>query len=703
MKISSATYNNFKHLKNLKLEFSTDDKKPITVVRASNESGKTKSLEGMMWAFYGSKESGVTNIHPLYEVGGIIKISVEVEFEVETLGARDANRDKNKQYRVIRSCDSELQKDKTKASQYRENHKIFELTPAGAKDLTERESNKLIDEILPSDLKDVYFTDGDKALTFISTGATRASKRKRVSDAIEALLSIDTLNATIRHLINIRKGYASNIEDSSIQEELKKIEDRIISSSEDRDESDSLIRKNKPEISNGEEHLKDIKRNIENCLRKGDKEKLVNDQRKLKKQKDNLEITLKKVIKDYASLFSSRDISRIFISKCGIKSKKLLSDLRAQDEIPKSNIPILKELLKQEKCFCDTDLSETSQQGKINRERIKKRISNSAESDKERDALTSLYYKTDNEEYNGIGEEFIKNYSETNRVLQNTETNIADVEDEYNKNEELIRSIDDTNLQELKQLETTMAENISKLKQEEAVATKNIEECQNRLSDLSREQARIQNRMKGHSVAEQKFNTADQLHILFESIIGKMKDQELKKVSSEMSRIFTEMIGSDPEMNEAAIIKEAQLTDDFDIEVIGPNRLRIDPDKDLNGASRRAITMAFVLALTKVSEVNAPYIVDTPFGMLSGPVKVSILKQLLTEGSQVILFLTHDEIESVVGGIKPIFDKHAYVYTITNPATYPNVIKNKPDFDTVKRCDCNHNEFCQICELKDYI
>ncbi len=48
-------------------------------------------------------------------------------------------------------------------------------------------------------------------------------------------------------------------------------------------------------------------------------------------------------------------------------------------------------------------------------------------------------------------------------------------------------------------------------------------------------------------------------------------------------------------------------------------------DLDLNGASRRALTLAFILAFTRVSGVKAPNVIDTPLGMTSGIVKRAML------------------------------------------------------------------------------
>ena len=120
-------------------------------------------------------------------------------------------------------------------------------------------------------------------------------------------------------------------------------------------------------------------------------------------------------------------------------------------------------------------------------------------------------------------------------------------------------------------------------------------------------------------------------------------------------------------------------------------------NRDRNGASRRALTLAFILALTKVSEAEAPNVIDTPLGMTSGFVKRSILRTAVRESAQLILFLTHDEI---AGCEEIIDDAAAVVFTLTNPAHYPKMLVNDPGVEErmVLRCDCDHKNECQICQ-----
>ena len=154
------------------------------------------------------------------------------------------------------------------------------------------------------------------------------------------------------------------------------------------------------------------------------------------------------------------------------------------------------------------------------------------------------------------------------------------------------------------------------------------------------------------------------------------------------------MIGADPE--QGAIIRRAEISQDFDIIVYGPNDRTLNPDRDLNGASRRALTLSFILALTLVSEVKAPNVIDTPLGMTSGFVKRSILSTAVRESAQLILFLTHDEIT----GCEEIIDKAAgVVFTLTNPAHYPKMLVNDPGVVERKifRCACDHRSHCERC------
>ena len=203
---------------------------------------------------------------------------------------------------------------------------------------------------------------------------------------------------------------------------------------------------------------------------------------------------------------------------------------------------------------------------------------------------------------------------------------------------------------------------LSNLRQER----KTLEGERNRLLKMER---------KGVRILAEKDVVHDVMHVLV-GAYNTLTVEELQKVSKLMNRLFLEMIGADPE--QGSIIQESRISGDYDIIVFGPNEKQLDPDRDLNGASRRALTLAFILALTRVSEVEAPNVIDTPLGMTSGYVKRSILSTAIRESAQLILFLTHDEIV----GCEEIIDQAAgVVTTLTNPAHYPTILVNEPASD----------------------
>ena len=186
---------------------------------------------------------------------------------------------------------------------------------------------------------------------------------------------------------------------------------------------------------------------------------------------------------------------------------------------------------------------------------------------------------------------------------------------------------------------------------------------------------------------------------IFLSSYATIMNIELQKVSQTMNQYFLEMIGTSSE-NKNTIIVNSEITQNFDIKVYGPNNKSLDPDEDLNGASRRALTISLILALTTVSGIKAPNIIDTPLGMMSGHVKRFVTELFIKYSSQPILFLTRDEIS----GCEDIIAKYlGAITTLTNPAHYPKSLKNEQQTENIQviSCRCDHTQYCKTCERID--
>ena len=112
MKLINARFENFRLLRDLTIDFSTDKEKRLTVIRAENETGKTTILTALQWALYG--DSALPNkgkgfrLHPLdwdRNKSANVPITVTVEFEIPRIHKGIGSQHR---YRIIRSVFEKL-------------------------------------------------------------------------------------------------------------------------------------------------------------------------------------------------------------------------------------------------------------------------------------------------------------------------------------------------------------------------------------------------------------------------------------------------------------------------------------------------------------------------------------------------------------------------------------------------------------------
>ena len=93
MIFKEASFKNFRLLSDVHISFSTDEDKPLTVIRGENGFGKTTLLDALRWAFYG--ESSLDSDYKIADSNQLsqrnrVQVSVEVWLEAHSLD-RDAS------------------------------------------------------------------------------------------------------------------------------------------------------------------------------------------------------------------------------------------------------------------------------------------------------------------------------------------------------------------------------------------------------------------------------------------------------------------------------------------------------------------------------------------------------------------------------------------------------------------------------------
>jgi len=700
MKLLRAEFENFRLLRDIELTFSTDPERNLTVIRAANETGKTTILTALQWALYGDIAlPGKGNRYRLQPIdwdaqkGKRLPVTVTVDFEVTNW--RKSSRgiiETRQQYRIVRSAFEEIRG--TKWSRQPSTVRLYALTDRGAEPIETPEVH--VNEELPPELREVFFTDGDRARSFIEADVAVSTKRQRVQNAIRSLLGLSIIEDAVRHVTKSTAEANKKAKKLQTSGDLNTIASQLQGIDDDIEKIQAEYEDAKEQFAAFDEKFNSIDRKIAEALQKGDKEKLKKSLESVIREIKQLDNRIESAEKDHLALFRSEALAIDLLSPVLGDAFQKLTDLRDQGKIPNTTIPVLEERLNQEICICGETLDENDPDANRRREHIQNLIDDSKHADEIQIIITDLYYGSKALQRSPEQKEsqWLPEYK---RVVENRD-GLAILRDQVGKKKRAIEldidKLPDADIQGLRETKKKYKEQRDRFLQKKS-------SLETQLDSLNRDRAflvverdrllRIQD--KGTRVLSELIVTQDIINVLQNSY-NKITSEELVRVSEQMNEIFLEMIGADPE--QFAIIKRAEISKEFDIIVYGPQGKTLNPDRDLNGASRRALTLAFILSLTLVSEVEAPNVIDTPLGMMSGYVKRSVLRTAIQKSAQLILFLTHDEI----AGCEEILDEAAgVVVTLTNPAHYPKMLVNDPHFteQTIMACDCTHRDECQLC------
>ena len=111
MKLIRAEFDNFRLLRGLEIDFSTENSRKLTVIRAENETGKTTILNALQWALYGDvalpNKGRDYRLHPIdwdASEDQRVPINVTVEFEITNVRRNtEGSVETRRHYRLVRS------------------------------------------------------------------------------------------------------------------------------------------------------------------------------------------------------------------------------------------------------------------------------------------------------------------------------------------------------------------------------------------------------------------------------------------------------------------------------------------------------------------------------------------------------------------------------------------------------------------------
>ena len=695
MKIINVDIRNFKLLENVKLTFSLDPNKPLTVIRAENGSGKTSILYALLWVFY-----GMEGLPPLARelrlassaapVGIPVDVSVMVEFNNSNYMGEETR------FRLLRSV-IETPNDDIKVDRQTEVIRLTRITNAGE----EHENNPeaLIRKLVPLRLKDVFFTNGDDVQRFISGQVSDGERQRIVHESIKSLLGIDKLNIAKIDTIAVTKRLRSKAAKAGGSDtEKREIEvdtiGRLIS------ELENNLRETNEKITN----MSDTKIRYEKELLAihgiGDLDKINSRIKKAEKEKLRYEEIKKSILRRMQELLKSVDISWVLLNDELIKGYEGLSTLADKNIIPGVSIEILKDRLDLGKCICGELLEDDGP----HRRNVEKLVIEQEKVSVKGQRLTQLFHLARN------------NYDENKSKIDQNNTFIENrlrLLDEYTKANDGIKSQVNEIKYSTEQRErideervSFLTEKIKNIERKLRSEHENIGKITDRLYAKQKHQKEmmdaLEDALKVTKIAKDlslRRDIAEDISSLVTDTLQVLENEYVVRVSDKMNELFLRIVGSTDELD-SSIFTKVYIDKDYNIRVGTHSGKHLDTDFELNGASQRALTLSFIWALMEVSGTTSPRIIDTPLGMVAGGVKTRMVDVITMPNEelefQVVLLLTRSEIRD----IEDLLDQRAgIIQTLTCSSNYPEDLINdwKVDYPVSRVCSCNHRQSCQLC------
>ena len=701
MRLESAHITNFKLLEDVSLNFSSDLTRPLTVIRAENGSGKTSILYALRWAMYGEKaippQMRLTSTAK--PAGRPVQVQVRVEFTTT-----DPYSGAEARYRLIRTCE-ETPGEADAYSRTPEQLRLLRRTDRGEEDIEEGKDG-LITAVLPLNLADVFFTNGDDVQRFIAGGQRGERERQdAVHEAIRKVLGLEDVETVegnfsfaLRRLR--RESTSTGGEDLRTAEgELEKIEDEL----NERRGFLSVVNQRRNAV---DEQIRLDERTLDSIKGIGDLDSIQARIRTIEDDIRGLEIQEASIRQQMKDLLRSEDLSRRYIGAQLDQGLAALAELVDRKVIPGTSLEVLIDRLELGICICGEDLTG----GHPRHDHIMKLIEEQRQVAPRLQRLTALWHEgrksaTPLPGEDDLGVSIFEKASSLNdqftESLDRQRRKHADLKAEQEKRGQ----IDHEQVQFLTQRLQSSRTKRSEFDREDGLVTGQIQEleekqkvCKERFDEAEHQATQNQKLRRRSTIAEDLVN-------LTRGTLNRLKSNYVQRVSSRMNELFLEIVGADPSTDTTLFtgvnINEAT----YDIVIHSLEGRTLDADTELNGAAQRSLTLSFIWALMEVAEREAPRIIDTPLGMTSGAVKHRMV-DLLTKPPnsdglpyQAILFMTRSEIRDIE---QLIAERSGSITTLTCSKDYPVDLVNdwSGGNPVVKTCHCDHTQICAVCERR---
>lgn len=656
IKLKSIELENFRQFKEAKIEFSTTDNKPFSIIEGKNGFGKSNILNAITWCFYGLEEH-LKNVsdeesEPIINTNAIVNIkdNERVCAKVTVFIATD-----ERDIKIERSIWGKKYNGK------------FHIEDSSNFHILERDGHNwnqslyptvVINRILPQIVMKFFFFKGEELTLFFEN-----ISQDDVKNAIFDISQVTLIDLSVTNLEKLLQDYRA---------EDKNDDPRLQSISDDIDFFKKNIKNIPDEIKKCEEQKKQAETNIDTInseLRNSSIDVIKEIQKsitELDRDIQGLENDITK--KEYEYQEHILEKAPLILSKKTLqKTLQILSKLELEGELPpKIEDTFIQELIDKKKCICGTDLTKGHAKEcleKILKERkLKEGVSTHANA--LRYSLISI-------------NKDLRNFNSSSTALC---SGLIDLKDRLKlKKDKLLEKTaqrekfgKDNNEEEIQKKESELREFKAAIEVciEKIAGFKiNLREFEKKLKDKEDEYEKLSKNITKNKEILHKREFITKSKSILVNIKKRLVDELRLEIEKNTENYFRKIVSSKK-------FKEITIDENYKISVIkdsGYNTL-----KSLSVGETLLLGLSFMAALRKVSGFIAPVIIDTPLAPIDKDYRINMIEFLSTalEDTQIILLMKDTE--------------------------YTDTIKSKLDKKTGVKKLLKHNKVTGFTEVEDY-
>jgi len=166
--------------------------------------------------------------------------------------------------------------------------------------------------------------------------------------------------------------------------------------------------------------------------------------------------------------------------------------------------------------------------------------------------------------------------------------------------------------------------------------TERLEKLTKLISELRKNIDRARKDERREALLSVKVDLAQRAADAIGEIYHTFADDTRERIQEKTKEIFKKLVWKESHF------QDVTLGPDFNLEVI--DRYGLPARPELSAGERQVLSLAFIMAMSRISDEEAPLVMDTPFGRLSSHHRNAITEHLPLLADQLVLFVTDEEL-----------------------------------------------------------